>query len=310
MAGSLGKIEQNIGHCEILLERDRRIAKQVEVLRRSVGRIDRWIEKYSAYREMHPEPPASRMDRELPSRITYEAFLANGLLETLHQRREILLREQEALLAKRERYNGIVGQRQLLEKEEVRVLGGHAPTHSTKLRNFGRDLMRSERRWNAAIEDLANIKDGITYLYRNRDYLESCRRFLVSANAVPEVDVWGSGGCLSNLFRHTNVGWAREMAEGADRNLTMAQKELACVSRARLGWERFRPVLLDLVKALFDDLFIHRKIESAFRVVESGIAVNDGHAGRAKSTLSHLEEEVEKIEDLRSRAFARLRSPR
>jgi hypothetical protein len=244
------------------------------------------------------------------SKTSRDGFLAVGLVEMLQEERDILSRERDELQSRLKTFTGFENKRGLLEEEKRNALKNLSPAHSSRLRRINEDFKKIEKQWNTFTEDLVNIDEGIFFLDRNLDYLRSCRQFLISAKGNFDMSFWTSGGYLSNLFRHSNIGRAKEMSDGADRNLKMAQKELVCVSTVKLRPELFQRVLLALLEGLFQDIYLEGKFEASFRVIEAALAVNIKLTEQVKVKRMLLATKLEQIEKARNQMFSRLGADR
>jgi hypothetical protein len=305
MARRLDKIEKEMGYCEIKLEKERRLRKQIEFLKGDIEVLDKLVRDYSrtGARALARFPEEHRK----PSRA---AFLAAGLVEIIQEEREILGRELEELGTRLQTYSGFETKRTVLEEEKRNALKDLAPVHSAKMRRINEEFKKVERQWNSLAEDLINLDEAIFFLDRNLDYLRSCRTFLIAAKGSFDIESWLSTGYFSDLFRHSNVGRAKEMADGADRNLKMAQKELVCVASVKIRPEPFRRVLLPLLEALYEDIFVEGKLENSLQVVEAALAGNLKLVEQVKQKREQYGAKLEEIEKQRSQMFARLDADR
>jgi len=247
---------------------------------------------------------------DTPRRPSREEFLAAGLLEVVQEEREILNREKEELTGRLTAFCGFESKKSILEEEKRNALRDLSPAHSSRLRRINEDFKKIERQWNTLTEDLINLDEGIFFLDRNLDYLRSCRTFLISAKGSFDIESWLSGGYLSDLFRHSNIGRAKEMADGADRNLKMAQKELVCVSKLKIRSEPFVRVLEAVLDALYEDIYVEGKLQGSLRVAEAALAGNLKLVEQVKAKRQILGSRLEETEKLRSQLFTRLGADR
>ncbi len=303
MPRRLDKIEKEIGYCEIKIEKQRRIRKQVQFLRDDIEVLDKIVHEYN--RKGLTEREDSSFLTAKP-RVIRDGFLSIGLLDLIQDEREILNREREELQNRLKTFSGFEPKRTILEEEKRNALKNLAPAHSSKLRRLNENFKKVERQWNAFTEDLVNLDEGIFFLDRNLDYLKSCRTLLISAKGDFDVNYWVSDSKLTNLFRHSNIGRAKDMADGADRNLKMAQKELVCVSTVKLRPELFRRVLLGLLVALFEDIFVEGKFQKSFRVVDEALTENLKLTEQVKAKRAALAQKIEQVEKLRNQRFSLL----
>jgi len=308
MARRLDKIEKEIGYCEIKLEKERRLRKQVQFLQDDLDVLDRLIHECNR-RGCMPRS-MSHPSAEGVGRTSRDRFLAVGLVEMLKEERDIIERERDDLQGRLKTFTGFETKRGVLEDEKRSALKNLSPVHSSKLRKINEDFKKIEKQWNSFTEDLVNLDEGIFFLDRNLDYLRSCRSLLISAKGNFDIDVWTGGGYLSNLFRHSNIGRAKEMADGADRNLKMAQKNLVCVTSFKLRPDLLQRVLLGLLESLFADIFIEGRFEDSFHVVEAALATNIRITDQVKLKRGILCQKLEQIEKARNQIFSRLGADR
>jgi hypothetical protein len=306
MARRLDRIEKEMGYCEVKLEKERRLRKQIDFLKADVDILDRQVEKYSTWALNHPHGLGQEGFRR-PSR---QGFLSAGLLEILQEEREILNRELEEITARLLSFSGFETKRRGLEEEKRSTLKDLSPAHSSKIRRINDDFNKIERQWNTVSEDLINLDEAIFFLDRNLDYLRSCRTFLIAAKGNFDIENWRSSGYISDLFRHSHIGRAKEMADGADRNLKLAQKELVCVFNVKLKAEPFQRVLQAFLEALYEDIFVEGKLENSLQVVEAALAGNIKLVEQVKAKREVWGAKLEELEKHRTLLFSRLDSGR
>jgi hypothetical protein len=311
MARRLDKIEKEMGYCEIKLEKERRLRKQITFLRADIAALDRLVWQHATNGLRAPKVAGrSSLNGDTSRRPSREDFLAAGLLEIVQEEREILARELEELTGRLHAFAGFESKRSVLEEEKRNALKDLAPAHSSKMRRINEDFKKIERQWNGLTEDVINLNEGIFFLDRNLDYLRSCRTFLISARGNFDIESWVNGGYLSDLFRHSNIGRAKEMADGADRNLKMAQKELVCVSYVKIRSEPFLRVLEALLEALFEDIYVEGKLLRSLQVVEAALAGNIKLVEQVKQKRELLGARLEQTEKVRTQMFSRLGADR
>jgi len=310
MARRLDKIEKEMGYCEIKLEKERRLRKQIEFLKLDVDVLDGLIRDYSRHSMGTSGSGVRATDPDAARRPSRQGFLAAALLEIVQEEREFLGRELEELSMRLRTFSGFGTKRNLLEEEKRDALKDLAPANSSKLRRMNEDFKKIERQWNLITEDLINLDEAIFFLDRNLDYLRSCRTHLISAKGSFDVEGWLATGYLSDLFRHSSIARAKEMADGADRNLKMAIKELVCVANMKIKCEPFQRVLHALLGALHEDIFVEGRLESCLQVVEAALASNLKLVEQVKAKREQWGAKVEEIDKLRTQLFSRLDSDR
>src|SRR5688572_24269990 len=120
MARRLDKIEKEMGYCEIKLEKERRLRRQISFLKADVEALDRLVLLYSS-RAVPKHTPGRSADPRI-RKPSHEEFLAAGLLEIVQEEREILNRELEALKGRLQAFAGFEAKRTLLEEEKRNAL--------------------------------------------------------------------------------------------------------------------------------------------------------------------------------------------
>lgn len=161
--------------------------------------------------------------------------------------------------------------------------------------------------------DAKNLDQAIVHIEGNLDYLKSARNFLVSAKGEYDLEAFRRAGFLTDLFRHSSVGRAREMVHGADRNLQLAQTQLCCVKRFGRKDRKLLPesgsyhlALVPFVEALYEDLFVHTQIQLTIQVVEAALADNLKTLGMLEAKREELLYELERIDTARTRLFQKM----
>ncbi len=308
-ARRLDKVEREIGYCEIKIEKERRLEKKLGFLRVVLAALDKHINEYAPRGQVLSLP-----GRFQPSdgirRPTRKGFLAAGLIEILEEEREILARERDEMVDRLTSYGGFERKLALLEEEKREAIKQLSPVYPQKMRRLNDDFVKIERQWNSLNEDLSNLEEGTFFLDRNLDYLRSCRTFLLSAKGSFDIESWVAGGYLSDLFRHSSIGRAKEMADGADRNLKMALKELVCLTSVKVPAEDFERVLSPVLEALYQDIYTDGRLESSVLVVEAALAKNLKLVEQVKAKREALRTKLSEIEKQRAQLFARLESDR
>ncbi len=306
MVRRLDKIEKEMGYCEIKLEKERRIRKQILFLQNDLEALDRLISEYKR-RGFQEEPETNLLGVDARhQKNARERFLAAGLQEILQEERDILNRESEGLQERLQNFSGFETKRSFLEEEKRKALKNLAPAHSSKLRKINESLKKIEKLWNSLVEDLNNFDEGIFFIERNLDYLRSCRSFLISAKGNFDIESWLISGYLPDLFRHSNIGRAKEMADGADRNLKMAQKELVCISSTKIRCEHLQRALVPFLEAVFEDIFLEGRLEESLRILQSILANNEKVLEQVKAKRSQLQEKLEETEKQRNQVFSQM----
>jgi hypothetical protein len=318
MVRKLEKIEKEMGYCEIKLEKERRLRRQVEFLRADLDVLSRFVRLYESsdtglghlpFAKIGKQIALERQRNDKPGPFFYRAkedFIAAGVLEMVREEREILLREKEDIEAKFESFSGFVKKRDILEEEKREALQSIAPSNSSRVRKLSEDFKKIEQSWNSLTEDAINVDEALFFLARNADYIKSARAFLIAAKGSFDIESWIEVEFTGNLFRHSNVGRAKEMIDGANRNLKLAQKELVCVANLKFKVERFEPILLSFLDALFDDIFLDGRLARTLNVVEAALLDSDKRLAQVRQKREQLHKKLERTERTRVLLFQRL----
>src|SRR5262245_768096 len=318
MVRRLEKIEKEMGYCDIKIEKERRLRRQADFLRGEIEALDRFMKLYeSSDMGLHRLPfekiaqqvslERARTDKVGPFFFrAKEDFISAGVLEMIREEREILVREKEGLDGKLVSFTGFGKKRSILEEERNSALRSLAPTHSAKMRKVADEFKRIEEQWNSLTEDAMNLDEGIFFLARNVGYLKSSRAFLIAAKGSFDIESWVDSGYSSDLFRHSNIGRAKEMIDGANRNLKLAQKELSCVVNVKLRLAGFSPILSNFLEALFTDIFVDSRLARCLIVVEGALGRSEKLLLQVRQKRETLHAKLERIERTRSNLFQRL----
>jgi hypothetical protein len=301
MHRKLSKLEQEIGLCDVKMERELRLRKKLQLLREDLEALDQVIAACSAPTPAAPVRKGRRTGGKDRPMMSFRGFLATGFADSFQEEREILDRERENLLGKLGTLTGFDGKRTVLEQEKRKHLMNLSPAHSSSLQRRDKDFKAIEKQWNSATEDLLNLDGGIYFLDRNIDYLKSCRKLFASGEAREEAAACKSGDFLLVLFRHTAVGQAKEMAEGADLNLKLAQMDLVCVSSTTVRADLFRTALLPLSRALYEDLSGESGFRRSVQALEAILAANLELTEKVKGIRAALATTIEDLEKIRGR---------
>jgi hypothetical protein len=318
MVRRLEKIEKEMGYCDIKLEKERRLRQQARFLYAEAEALDRCVKLYEssvlglqhlAYEKMAQQISLEKARGDKVGVFFYRAkedFVSAGILEMVREERENLLRERETVEAKLSSFTGFCQKRSILEKERSTALRNLAPSHSAKMRKVTHDFTKIEELWNSLTEDALNFDEGIFYVARHVDYIRSARSFLITAKGSFDIESWVESGYSSDLFRHSNIGRAKEMIDGANRNLKLAQKELSCVSNIRIRLDDFESTLVKFLDALFEDIFIDSRLGRSISLVELVLGQAEKTLVQVRAKRETLHGKLERTERLRSHLFSRL----
>ena len=318
MVRKLEKIEKEMGYCEIKLEKERRLRGQVRFLRADLEVLDRFIKLYAGfdagliglpYEKIGRQIAIERQRNDRPGPYFERAkddFIAAGVVEMVREERQILAREKEDIEAKFHAFDGFTRKRDVLEEEKRQALQKVAPVHSSRVRKLSDDFKKTEKLWNTLTEDAINVDEAMRYLQHNVDYIGSARGFLIAAKGSFDIESWVEGGYSGNVFRHSNIGRAKEMIDGANRNLKLAQKELVCVINTPFEIDRLEPILVSFLDTLFSDIFLDGRLGRTLEVVESAIVDSRKRLEAIRKKREQLHRRLERTEESRGQLFARL----
>jgi hypothetical protein len=307
-----------MGYCEIKLEKERRLRRQRDYLQADIEVLSRFLGRRESseiglrslpYAKVAQQLAIERARSDEPGPFFHrskENFITAGLLEMVRQDSEVLEREKADIDARLESFSGFMKKRTVLEEERKVALSSLAPTHSSKIRKVNESFQRIEARWNSLTEDSLNLDEGVFYLSRNSDYIKSSRGFLIAAKGNFDIETWIDGGCADDLFRHSNIGRAKEMIDGANRNLKLARMELCCTEHVRVQIDAFEPVLVEFLGSLFDDIFLDGRLTRSITVVEKALRDSGKLVQKTRQKRESLHSKLERVERDRDSIFQRL----
>lgn len=285
MVRKLEKIEKEMGYCEIKLEKEQRLRTQLHFLKLHAQALAAALESFAVraaptlratpgnqiegfpIAELYQKLAVQR-DQALRERAR-EAFRCAGALPLLGEQHELLEREIENLETKLETFRAFSEKRQGLVSERERALDTFGREGSEEIVELSSQFECIERSWNTLTEDLMNIDGAIFAVTRCVDYLGSAREFVLASRSQFSLDRWLREGYLIDLFKHSTLGRAKEMVEGADRNLKAALAELVCLETLTIQPDDFEHLLLPFLDVLFDDLFVHGKLRESIAFLEA-----------------------------------------
>ena len=318
MVRRLEKIEKEMGYCEIKLEKERRLRKQREFLQADIEALSNFMKLYESsdmglrslpYAKIAQQLALERNCSDKPGRFFHRAkedFIAAGVLEMVREDRELLRRECGNIDLKLSSFTGFTQKRSVLEEERKAALNSMAPNHSSKIRKLNDEFKRIERQWNSLTEDLLNLDEAVFRLARNTDYIKSARSFLITAKGNFDIEGWVDGGYTSDLFRHSNIGRSKEMFDGANRNLKMAQLEICCVANVKVQIGGFEQVLVEFLDGLFDDIFLAGRLGRSIAVAEDAAVKSEKLLKQIRDKRDALHLKLEQAEENRAQLFQRL----
>ena len=316
MVRKLDKIEKEMGYCEIKLEKERRLRRQLEYLRADLEVLGSFVRLYEGREREIARLPFPKIGRQIAIERQHRTqpgpfflrsrddFIAAGVLELVDQERDVLQREIEDIEGRFENFLGFREKRAVLEQEKEQALDRFGSTSS--VRQIDEAFKKTERLWNALTEDAIHLDEALFHLARNVDYVNSARAFLIAAKGSFDIENWVESGCVGELFRHSNVARSKEMFEGANRNLKLAHKELVSMSNLRFDIEGFEPVLVHFLEALFDDIFLDGRIERTVTIADEAIEEAERRLEGARAKREQLHEKLEQTEATRGDLFQKL----
>lgn len=299
MARKLEKVEKELGYCDIKLEKERRLRRQIDF----IGSDRSAFKSLIAFLAVHETDLVNANEHEEPSR---ESFLSMALLELARNKRDLLTREFEDMTTKLRHFTGFDDKKRTLELEKRLVLRNMPSVRAARVRRINDEFKKMERVWNELSEDLLNLDDSIFCIQRMADYLQSCRNFLITSKSNYDVENTERPGFLTDLFRHSTLGRALEMADGADRNLELAERELVCISGIRVSTDAFAPVLVRFVGALYEDLYSTGRLDRTLQTAEAGITAALKLLDQLKRKRETLANKLEATEKHRDQLFSRM----
>lgn len=318
MVRRLEKIEKEMGYCDIKLEKERRLRKQHELVIADIEALERFMKLYETSGMSVQNLPFAKMAQQIALERARkdklgpffhrakEDFVSAGVLEMVRSEQEVLTGERESLETKLSSFTGFDKKRTVLEKERLTALKSLAPSNSSKVRKVAEDFKNTEDQWNSLTEDALNLDEGIFYLVRNVDYVKSARSFLISAKGSFDIEAWIESKYSSDLFRHSNIGRAKEMIDGANRNLKMAQKELCCIESVKVRVDGFESVLVKFLDSLFHDIFAEARLGRCIAVVEEALQRSEKSLRQVRQKRETLHGKLERVERVRAQLFQRL----
>jgi len=224
----------------------------------------------------------------------------------VREEREMLRRERETVDVKIATFTGFSTKRSTLQEERQAAMHGLAPAHSAKMRKLTGEFTRIEDQWNSLTEDALNLDEAVFYLARNVDYIRSARAFLITAKGSFDIEGWIESSYTTDLFRHSNIGRAKEMIDGANRNLKLAQEELCCLQNVKIRVDGFEANLVTFLDALFDDIFLDGRLWRSIEALERALVVSEKDLVTVRQKREALHAKLERTERIRAQLFQRL----
>ncbi len=317
MTRRLDKIDKELGYCDIKLEKARRLKQQCTLLAAEVEALERCVTNYQSavrglqnlqYNKISQQIALEKARTDKAGPFFFRAredFISAGILELFLEERETLLRELETARSKLESFLGFGEKRSILAEERGVAVKSLAPSHSSRIRKIPEMLQRTEVLWNSLTEDALNFDEGIFFLARTVDYMKSVRMFLIGAKGSFDIESWVESGYSTDIFRHSNIGRAKEMIAGANRNLKLAQKEFFCVRSLKIRLGGLESVMVSFLGAIFEDIFLDARLGRSIAIAEDGLVHMEKSLSQVRQKRETLHTKLECTERARAQLCAR-----
>ncbi len=315
----LDRIDKEMGYCEVKLEKERRLRCQQLYLQADVEALDEVLGTYNTDEieaclkanqlgriSLDEVPKVLRRGEKRNRNAIRQGFLSVATYLALREEREILGNELEGINQRLGAYDGFETRRSRLLEQRRRTLEDLGVPDGGESNDLVREFQITESQWNNLSEDFANAEAAVYHVERNLDYLRSGRNFILAGRATFDIEEWRRTGCFSDLFKHSAVGRAFEMVQGAEINVKLAEKELICLVSHKIRDAKIQRVLGTFVHALFDDLFVLTSLQQTKNLLEEAEEKNR----RRFEELSKLQEKLEAqkfdLETRREQKFAEM----
>jgi len=310
MVRKLEKIEKEMGYCQIKLEKAARLRVQLRFLKlheRSLAESIARFRELAGDSDLHGNELAGVRLDEVYHAVTLndrteqaeefrQAFRVAGALGMLEHERDLLERETDDLEARLDTFDVFSAKQELLTTEREHALLSFHTESAEPIAEISREFDQIESNWNGLTEDLMNLDEAVKHVGHAADYLRSARGFILAGRSQFTIETWLREGYLLDLFKHTSVGRAKEMVEGADRNLKVALRELICLDEVTIDPDDFEHLLLPFLDALFGDLFVSCKLRKTMELLEDRISRLErlfGELDRLRDDVFTLQSEQE-----------------
>ncbi|MFN0057063.1 MAG: hypothetical protein ACKVX7_01275 [Planctomycetota bacterium] len=291
MVRRLEKIEKELGYCQIKIEREQRLRLQLQFLKMQKSAIEELLPRFAVDKESPKAREADQHGNRLAGipladaahQITRNrqspvvdrlrrAFRAAGASQVLAEELALITREIESAEERIRSFAVFRAKWAGLTKERDSALSTFTMDHSHVISAMSERFEKTEETWNTLTEDLMNCEQAIYHNNFALDYLRSARTFVLAARSQFSLDSWLREGYLLDLFKHSAAGRAKEMVEGANRNLRSALCELICLDNITIQPLDFEDLLFPFLDALFEDLFLAGRFGVSSRLLEARIA--------------------------------------
>ncbi len=286
MVRKLEKIEKEMGYCQIKLEKAERLRVQLRFLKLHERSLEESITRFrelAGDSDLHGNELAGVRLDDVYHEVTLDdrtpladefrqAFRVAGSLGMLEDEKATLEREIEDLDERLQTFDVFDDKREMLMAEREHALLSFRTEGAEPIAAISREFDEIEDSWNGLTEDLMNIDEALKHIGHAADYLRSARGFVLAGRSQFTIETWLREGYLLDLFKHTSVGRAKVMVEGADRNLKVALRELICLDEVTIDPEDFEHLLLPFLDSLFEDLFVRCKLRKSMELLEGRVA--------------------------------------
>ncbi len=322
MVRRLEKIEKELGYCQIQLEKEQRVRLQYQFLlleRRGL------VDAIASYDTREPSGPGNTLcgksmreicehlilSRRRPSREEIlKDFLRAGSLPAFEEELFLIDKELDELDSRVQSFDSFRSKKVILLEEREEAMEHLGVEGTELLLGLAREFETIESEWNTLTEDAKNLDTALRHVSHAVDYLRSARGFILTARSQFNIETWIDEGYLLDLFKHSSIGRGKEMIEGADRNLRIALRELACLEDIPAQASAFENVLVPFLEALLDDLFSRAKLIASFEVIELKLSRLEEIKDRLEEFQDRLLERQERQEEKRLALFAKMGSER
>ncbi len=324
MVRKLEKIEKEMGYCSIKMEKESRLETQVAFLKQHKKGLLEANEHFSEEAEGE-DAEGNRLgslgfsalherifllrDADLHEK-TQAKFVALGAKELFKHQQEFVERLQGEIEDRLQSFCAFADKKQSLTTEQRETLSLFNLAESDGIEELSEEFQGIEECWNILTEDVMNMEQAVFQVERGIDYLNSARDFVLKSRSEFAIDQWRHEGYLIDLFKHSSLGRAKEMIEGADRNMKLALLELVCVEDVVIHPEDFVQFSLPFMEAMFEDLFVNSKFIQSLDIIDSRIeCARQLHDKLSKKYEDKLAKQFEQEEN-RGQLFARMGNER
>jgi len=313
----LEKIEKEMGYCQIKIEKEQRLAIQLEFLRCRIDQVTGALSdlrpddtavgnKLSGYtfRECQQLISTGKNKREV--RKVRRAFIAVGMIPYLEDEMAQIEEGIEETGSRLGTFTDFHSKQDGLERERRSAMSNFDLTGEEEVLRISQEFEETERHWNVLTEDLTNLDEALFHIGRTIDYLNSARNFVLTSRSHFSIPDWLTRGYIVDLLKHSTIGRVREMLEGSERNLKDALGELSCLEGIELGEDEFAPLIPDFYDGLFHDLFSTGQFDQLLLEVEQRLDGTEKLSRRMQKTRDTVFDQQVSRERARESLFHRI----